>query len=195
MKLCGIYGIHCTTSDKWYYGSTNDGRRRKNKHFHDLRKNKHVNPHLQNAFNKYGEANFEFVWLENASIDCLVDIEQRYLDENVNGYNIATDAECPGRGRIVSENTKEKLRTVNLGKKLSEETRRKIGKAGIGRKASKDTIDKKRKSMLGRKLDEHWCENISKSKIGNTGKFFNGKGKCYYKKGNLWRVADSCHKI
>lgn len=60
-----------------------------------------------------------------------------------------------------SNETKEKLRKANLGKKVSEETKLKIGLAFIGRKHSKESIDKMKKSAIGKK---HSAETIEKLK-------------------------------
>ena len=42
---------------------------RKSQHWSDLRKNKHKNQHLQNAWNKYGESRFTMVPLENVNTE------------------------------------------------------------------------------------------------------------------------------
>jgi len=42
---------------------------RRIQHFSKLRCNKHVNQHLQNAWNKYGKESFEFEVLETVEID------------------------------------------------------------------------------------------------------------------------------
>ena len=57
----GIYFIKCEANDFTYVGSTKDFEKRFSKHRSDLLRNSHVNPHLQNAFNKYGEDSFVFV--------------------------------------------------------------------------------------------------------------------------------------
>lgn len=58
-----------------------------------LRKNKHINPHLQNAFNLYGEDSFEFILLEEYSKDLRKSFEMWWVNVlNSNdgrfGYNI-----------------------------------------------------------------------------------------------------------
>ena len=44
-----------------------------------LRNNKHFNQYLQNAWNKYGEKNFEFVVIEDCTISDLDDKERYYI--------------------------------------------------------------------------------------------------------------------
>ena len=49
---------------KFYIGSSNDIYRRWREHKKDLRDGCHDNEHLQNAWKKYGENNFEFKIIE-----------------------------------------------------------------------------------------------------------------------------------
>ena len=49
---------------KKYVGSAVNFKRRRRKHRKSLRKGTHHSPHLQNAWNKYGEDNFKFDVLE-----------------------------------------------------------------------------------------------------------------------------------
>ena len=64
-----------------------------------------------------------------------------------------------------SQETKEKLRLANKGKKLSEETRRKIGLGGIGRKCPK-TLEHRRKlseANKGKVISEEIKKKISET--------------------------------
>ena len=45
-----------------------------------LRKQSHHNPHLQNAWNKYGENNFYVMVTESVNPQNLFEVEQKYLD-------------------------------------------------------------------------------------------------------------------
>ena len=67
--MIGIYEIVNITNNNRYIGSSINIRSRKNAHYNQLRKNKHPNPHLQKAFNKYGEVNFCFNVLEEMEED------------------------------------------------------------------------------------------------------------------------------
>ena len=55
-----IYKIENTVNGKVYIGQTNDPEQRKRAHFGGLKRNKHENPYLQSAWNKYGEDSFYF---------------------------------------------------------------------------------------------------------------------------------------
>lgn len=89
-----IYQIECLATNKSYIGQTIDFNRRKRKHLQHLRLNTHVNPKLQNAWNKYGEQEFHFrVWeFEISSSEELDSLECEYIEKYnsiEDGYNIA----------------------------------------------------------------------------------------------------------
>jgi hypothetical protein len=69
-------------------------------------------------------------------------------------------------GRHHSEETRQKLRTANLGKVLSEETRRKISEAGKGRPCSEETRMKRSASLKGHEVSEETRLKISAAQKG-----------------------------
>ena len=64
----GIYRIINSSNGKCYVGSSIDINRRRLEHFSALSHNRHVNNHLQNAYNKYGKDSFIFEVIENLEI-------------------------------------------------------------------------------------------------------------------------------
>lgn len=114
---------------------------RRDCHFASLRGGYHTNPHLQRAFDKYGEINFEFIVLykcdNNEDSEQVNELEKKYIkfykDQGL-AYNIGDG----GDGGL------------NLGKHLSDETKRKIG-------------DKNRANMTGRKLTDETRMKMSES--------------------------------
>lgn len=86
----------------------------------------------------------------------------------------------PAKGQHCSEEMKQILRELHLGKKLSDEHKRKISEAGKGRKHSEETKKKLRAKIFSaehrRKLSEagkgRMCTAATRTKIGfkNTGK-------------------------
>lgn len=62
-KYC-IYKITNLINNKVYIGSTKSYNRRISYHKSDLNNNKHINNHLQAAWNKYGKDNFLFEIVE-----------------------------------------------------------------------------------------------------------------------------------
>ena len=79
---CGIYMILNKVNGKIYIGKAIDiERMRWEQHKRRLRDNKHDNKHLQNAWNKYGEINFEFSILLECEESQLNTYEQYYIFE------------------------------------------------------------------------------------------------------------------
>ena len=58
LKGQGVYQIRCIEENKCYIGSSKDCQERVQKHFSELRFNRHTNKRLQEAFNKYGIERF-----------------------------------------------------------------------------------------------------------------------------------------
>ena len=117
----GVYQIFCITSGHRYIGSSQNLRRRLNKHQTELRRNQSGHPILQNAWNKYGEDSFDFSILLICSAENLLFYEQRVIDILRSEYNARRVVNSP-RGRKLSEQTKLKLRQINLGKKHKPES-------------------------------------------------------------------------
>ena len=78
-----IYYIKQLSTSKIYIGLTTDFIRRRGEHLHELRCGKHYNQHLQKAWNKYTESDFEFGVLEevHGTKDDLKQAEIRLIDE------------------------------------------------------------------------------------------------------------------
>jgi group I intron endonuclease len=79
-KICGVYAIYCLANDRVYVGSSIDVERRKREHLGNLRKGKHANPHLQAAWNKYGESFFRWSLLATPQPALLLQVEQVFID-------------------------------------------------------------------------------------------------------------------
>jgi group I intron endonuclease len=132
--MMGIYKITNKINGKYYIGSSSDLKRRLGQHKCMLKHNRHDNQHLQNAWNKYGKKQFEFsIVKEIADKSNLLTEEQIFLDNNLDGYNIALVAGSPMAGKKHTEEVKTllsmKLSGKNhphYGKPVSEEWRKKI---------------------------------------------------------------------
>lgn len=148
-KQIGIYRITNTTNGKSYIGKTgmNFGDRW-DSHRSLLNSGKHDNPHLQQAWKKYGVDNFEFAIVEAVEDpDLLNDLEIKYIAD-YKKRGLSYNMHDGGDGGY------------NLGKHLSEETKRKIGEKNrinmLGREVSKET--KKKMSESHRKRFDAWTE-------------------------------------
>lgn len=88
-KQSGVYEIRNKINDKRYIGSTTMTFTKRLEHHRCLLKNgTHKNIHLQRAWDKYGEDNFDFNILEVVDICCTLEVEQTYIDECEDCYNI-----------------------------------------------------------------------------------------------------------
>lgn len=185
-NFCGIYICLCLVSGKYYLGSCEDFKSRQSGHLCLLRKKNHHSNHFQQSWNKYSEANFIWLKIRDCKKENLKAIEQFYLNiympwKDSIGLNI-NDKSCGGQ-KIVSEETKEKLRKANLGKKLSEETKNKMSKSKLGRKHSEESKRKmskiQKKSSKSRNFthSEESKDRISKSLTGRKLPNRNQKGK------------------
>jgi GIY-YIG catalytic domain-containing protein len=99
----GIYQIRCNQNGKIYVGSAADLRARWRGHRRDLCNGVHVNPHLQQAWNLYGEASFGFTVLEHVEPPRLLVREQDWIEltgctDRRRGFNIKLQATSCGDG-------------------------------------------------------------------------------------------------
>ena len=78
-----IYKITNDKTDKFYIGSTLNPEMREERHFDDLKANRHHSIYLQRAYNKYGRENFHFTIVkerEFSSEEELRLLEERYIN-------------------------------------------------------------------------------------------------------------------
>lgn len=112
----GIYKLVNKATGQCYVGQSQRVKKRIKEHFRLLRWNKHTNPRLQNAFNKYGEDNFEWeveAYCEDP--DDLDIIENAFLQGDAwfvepVVYNIADFAKAPMRNKTHSEEVRQRIR-------------------------------------------------------------------------------------
>lgn len=181
MKKSGIYKIINVLNNKFYVGSAVDLRRRKTRHFCELRTGKHKNAYLQAAWNKYGEKAFTFVVVEEHPEGAdLLAAENIWLKEHVGKdycYNLGVDAVAPmlGRGGELSptwgrkrtpeelaaqswkgrrhrKESKERIRACLIGKPRPAEVRAKIAAAVSG----------ERNPNYGKPRDASFIEKVSR---------------------------------
>ncbi|MBP5462533.1 MAG: GIY-YIG nuclease family protein [Lachnospiraceae bacterium] len=160
-KTFGIYRITNTLNGKSYIGKTgmNFGDRW-DSHRAKLNGGYHDNPHLQRAWDKYGQDAFEFEIVEEVSdLSLLNDLEKKYIEryrENNICYNILDGGDGGFLlGCHLSEETKRKIgekNRVNMtGRKASDETRQKMSQSQKQRYASWTEEDR---AEFGRRMSE-----------------------------------------
>lgn len=128
----GIYAIYCKTEDKFYIGSAADLSKRLKSHFNNPKRS---NKNLQEAILKYGKEDFYILVLlflgptNFITTTNLVVAENLFLQSpNITIdmlYNVVMNAQST-YGFKHSDDTKQKLRLLRLGKKLSDATKQKI---------------------------------------------------------------------
>lgn len=107
----GIYKITNAVNGKVYIGKSENIHHRWKQHIRELNKNKHSNAYLQNAWNKYSQANFEFsIVYEALDNEDLDELEIKFISEynsfnDEYGYNLTSG----GEGSKRAESTKEKI--------------------------------------------------------------------------------------
>lgn len=82
----GIYAITNTINSKIYIGESLDVKKRLQKHFNDLKNNKHSNVLLQLDYNKYGEETFKYSLITETEPILLRKAEMYYIIK----YNSST---------------------------------------------------------------------------------------------------------
>ena len=144
MNNCGIYTIENVVNGKRYHGSTNNWNRRKHAHLHQLKNGTHKNKHLQRAWVKYGENNFKFIWEMDVLEPYLLFVEQIYLNNNKDGYNINLNASKPPspKGKKITEEHRKNLSLSHKGKPQTKESNVKRSESLKGKKRPQDVVDK-----------------------------------------------------
>lgn len=167
----GIYKIINIINNKFYVGSAVDLKRRKTRHFSELRTGKHNNRHLQAAWVKYGEQAFVFVVVEelHAAADLLA-AENVWLKDHVGKeycYNIGVDATAPMLG--VSGEA-----SPTWGYKHSQENKQRIAAASKGRAQDQETIQRKTAHLIGKPKSAEVRAKISAT-LSGEGNYWYGK--------------------
>lgn len=101
LRPSGVYQIRCDKNGRIYIGSAVNMLARWSHHRRSLQRGVHKNQHLQQAWNKYGEGNFEFIVLEYVKPAYLLRAEQAWIDKSQCtdrkiGFNIYPIAGSPG---------------------------------------------------------------------------------------------------
>ena len=165
-SVSGIYVIRNTLNGKEYVGQSIDVHRRLVDHVRKPVEGRY----LYRAISKYGITCFQVCLLltvlrEELQLAEIAVISERGCQAPA-GYNLTSGGEgCAGLA--VSEETREKLRQANLGKKASEETRMKQSIALTGRKLSPEHLAASTRAKLGRPRSESMK---AKMRVVSTGR-------------------------
>ena len=115
---CGIYMIRNKINDKVYIGQSIHIQNRLDSHKRELRKGKHDSRHLQFAWDKYGEENFEFLSICECKKEKLNEMEQYYIlcFESYLG-NFGYNTSLGGQSSLMREETRIKIGNSVRGEK------------------------------------------------------------------------------
>jgi len=167
----GIYKIINVVNNKFYVGSAVDLKRRKTRHFSELRNKRHPNGHLQAAWIKYGEQSFVFVVVEELPDDAdLLAAENVWLKEHVGKdycYNLGVDATAPTLGMSGEL-------SPTWGYKHTDEAKAVIAASSRGRTQDEETIRKKTAHLIGKPKSAEVRAKISAT-LSGEGNYWYGK--------------------
>ena len=164
---CGIYCIRNKINNKILVGSSVDIFHRFACHKNKLRYNIHNNPHIQNAWNHYGQNNFIFEIIEECEPEKLINMEDYYIIQfnTLNrefGYNLNLASR-----HTQNEESKEKIRQSRLGKRMNEEQKKKLSITHTGKIRGPYSKEHKQKISLAHKgkpmtpyQKQRWLEAI-----------------------------------
>lgn len=166
-----IYIIINSINDKVYVGQSVNPESRFRTHRHLLNNSKHSNPHLQNSWLKYKEKAFEFYILKECLDQEVTNYDEEFYINWFKKLNLCFNYKSGGNNGHPSQETIEKIRLANtgrkhsqsykdacrnrmLGKKATDETKLKMSISQLQRpKQSQETINKRRKSLIGNKYN------------------------------------------
>jgi group I intron endonuclease len=177
----GIYKILNTENGKMYVGSSINLKRRREKHFSQLKNNRHPNSHLQGAYNKYNKEKFEWIILEYVPDNSIIlQREQYWIDffKSYNreaGYNLAPIAgNCLGakwseESKIKRSITRKALhlcgeKSPSFGKHRSEEQKKEMSIMRSGEKSHSALLTNDQVKEIKRMI----MDGLSNTEIGNT---------------------------
>ena len=153
--ICGIYGLRCIVTDKWYIGQSRDVHYRWHRAYELMHCKNQTK--IYHALLCYGCNSFEKRVIEMCENDIPQDVLDkketdwiRHFNSIEHGYNLKSS----GRGGKLSMETRAKLSRSCMGRVISDEARQKIGEASrkmVRRPMSKETREKMSASAKRRK--------------------------------------------
>lgn len=170
--LSGIYQIKNKITGQSYIGSSIDLLKRFSSHKSRLNRNEHRNNYLQNAWNKYGQENFEFNVLF-----LIYDTDRKFLDEILlkrekeyitlhksnsteNGYNLQI---VKNNRFIVSEETREKIKKARAKQTMPKWTEKRKERMKVHMKTLHERKKGKPSWNKGKKLTKEQTKLFSEA--------------------------------
>lgn len=172
--MIGIYMIRNKINNKIYIGQSIDVLSRLKNHKDNLNKNRHINFHLQNSWNKYGESNFEF----KPILECEqkeLNMYEQYFIFNFESYNdlFGYNQNYGGNSGMMPLETKSKIsqsmqgeKNPFYGKTHSDEVKRKLKEINTGENNPRYGVNGENHPMYGKHHSEESKQKISEKLTG-----------------------------
>lgn len=186
--VCGIYGLYCKPTGKWYIGQSLNIKDRWKNAYKNLSCRGQIK--IYRALKKYGYDQFDKIVLEETASDkSILNDRETYwcakYDSVNNGYNIRAPG-TSGRHSLESRMKMSKSKTGKStrgwseesklrarGRVITEETRAKISAARRGQKLGPQTAEHRAKiAERARNMSDEWRAKISSSLTGKARKPF-----------------------
>lgn len=174
-KQSGIYGWFNKVNQKWYVGQSIDVFTRHGNHRTALRMGEHFNVHLQDAWNLYGEAAFEFRLLEECASGMLDEKEVEWIaytksNNREYGYNYESGGK---EDKHIAKETLRRMRDSATGRKRTPEQCAQLSAQRKGRpltEKQKAQLTRLHSKMKGFKHSDETRRNMSiaQRKVGST---------------------------
>lgn len=113
IKVSGIYAIKNLINNKLYIGQSSNINVRWTHHKIDLNNNIHHNKHLQNAWNKYHEENFDFYVIEEC-VESKLDEREKYWINYYNTYYDGYNLDKGGNGIRGYKHTDDEINKMRI---------------------------------------------------------------------------------
>ncbi len=123
INTVGVYTLVNHQTKQCYVGQSQRAEKRIREHFRLLRLNKHTNPRLQHAYNKYGANSFvSQIEVECEDTEDIDAIEEAFISGAASfsyptSYNISAFAKAPMRGKAHDAATRER---ISAGRKKTQ---------------------------------------------------------------------------
>lgn len=170
----GVYEILNTITNERYIGSAlRVGKSnslsgfyvRFDKHKLLLKNNKHYNIHLQRAYNKYGENNFNFNVLSICPPEYCIKLEQWFLDNLKPEYNIRKIADSNKGIKFTAEHKEKLSKSIknSLKNKVDNSYRKRIGETlKITKLNKKNPYKRTEQGLVNNRIKRRSHSNIAK---------------------------------
>lgn len=187
----GIYAITHCQSGRVYVGSSKNIKRRFSDHRYRLKANIHDNQYLQNAWNKYEEAQFAFEVIEHCVEDELLEKEQFWIDvlgahKSKCGFNMNPLAGS-NVGYRHSEASKQKMSEFHKNRALDPVVKNQLQTGFLGRKHSEESRKQMSETRKSRELTEKQIDGIKRSALKRIGMKHGDQAKSKISKANKGR--------